>query len=114
MFIVKACRIIIYIMFNFMSIVFNQCDDLAHSPGDCGDEHDKIVINRFELVAIGTIILLLATCLSVTLLNRFAREAVVYEYEQLKAISPSAAVRASRAGVEDVPLSQVVSIMYGN
>ena len=94
-----------------IGIVFNQCDDFAHSVTD--DEDDEIV-NRFELVAVAAIIatfavvLLLATCLLVTLLNRFAAGgAVVYEFEQAKSISPATAVRASRAGVEDVPLSQV-------
>ena len=103
-----------YNMFNLMSAVFNQCDDLAHSPTDNhGDEDDEIVINRFELVAVGAIIaifavvLLLATCLLITLLNRFSGGAVVYDFEQSKCASPSAAVRAKRAGVEDVPLHQV-------
>ena len=94
-------------------IVLGQCDDFVTDDED--DEDDGIVIksNRFELLALGSIIatfavvLLLATCLLVTLLNRFAGGAVVYEYEQSKCVSP-AAVR--RRPVEDVPLSQVVFI----
>ena len=78
--------------------MFNQCDDLAHSPADYGNA-------TFALV------LLLAACLLVILSNRFAGGAVVYEFEQSKCISPSAVVKAKRAGAEDVPLSQVVSLL---
>ena len=97
--------------------MLGQCDDFAHSTTD-DDEDDEIVIksNRFELLALGSIIttfavvLLLATCLLVTLLNRFAGGAVVYEYEQSKCVSPAAVKR--RPGVEDIPFSQVASLYY--
>ena len=114
------------------SIVLSQRDDLAHSydddiddydddddDDDDNDNDDDVVIqsSRFELVVLGAIItifavfLLLVTCLLVIILNKSSGGAVVVEYEQSKYVSQTGPTIRSRAGVEDVPLSQVYSLL---
>ena len=106
------------------SIVLSHCDDLAHSDDggndDDDDDENEVVIqpSRFELLVLGAIIatfavvLLLVTCLLVIILNKSSGgAAIVFEYEPSKCVSQTGPVIRSKAGVEDVTLSRVHSLL---